>query len=219
VLLLFGGAELFLKGGWAMYPLLILSIVSVYVILDRSVYFAKQFPRIRKDIGDALRGLNLLPERLSGELAPQLARQFKQGQFDERGAEAATERDMAAAAQGVSLLDTISQIAPMFGLLGTVSGMIEVFFQVARVEGAINVKLLSDGISEALIATWAGLAVAIIAFIGFRVLRGRLLDIENQMYGHIEDARTVLERRPGGAPPQPAASAVREEVSQARSGR
>ena len=202
MLLLIGGIEWFRDGGWAMYPLLLLSVWSFYVILSRVAYFATTQKRIDRDLDSVSRGMAVLPERLEGELAPQLARAVKQHHLDRDRAELAIEREMFRAAQGVSSLDTISQIAPMFGLLGTVSGMIDVFFRVAEVQGGINVAVLSNGISEALIATWSGLAVAIPAFIAFRAFRGRLLAQENRYYTLVDDLRHVVSTQaetPGSA--------------------
>jgi biopolymer transport protein ExbB len=198
MLVLIGGLEWFTKGGWAMYPLGLLSIWSFYIILARLVYFNTTLKRTERDLDGVARGMAVLPERLEGELAPLLARGIKAGHIDVDRAEAAVERELQEAARGVSTLDTISQISPMFGLIGTVSGMIHVFFQVASVQGAVDVSLLSNGISEALIATFSGLAVAIPAFIGYRAFRGRLQNLEHNLYTLVDDARQIAANQGGG---------------------
>jgi biopolymer transport protein ExbB len=162
-----------------MWPLLALSIWSLYVILSRFAYFATTHKRVERDLESVARGMGVLPERLEGELAPVLARAVRSGQLDLDRVEIAVERELQLASKGVGSLDTISQAAPMFGLIGTVSGMIHVFFNVAQASGGIDVSLLSRGISEALIATWSGLAVALFAFIGYRGWRARLLGLES----------------------------------------
>lgn len=194
-ILLVGGFEWFQRGGWAMYPLLLLSIWSLYVILSRVAYFMTTHKRLERDLDAVARGMASLPERMEGELAPLLARAVKSGQLDVARAEVAAENELRAASQGVSSLDTISQIAPMFGLLGTVSGMIHIFFQISGAQGGIDVQMLSKGISEALVATWSGLAVAIPAFISFRAFRGRLLNVENDLFTLVDDMRHVVESR------------------------
>jgi biopolymer transport protein ExbB len=186
-----GGFEWFTRGGWAMYPLALLSIWSLYVILSRAVFLATTWRAIERDLDSVARGIAVLPERLSGELAPLLARSLKAGSVDMHRAETAVERELQEASRGISSLDTIAQIAPMFGLIGTVSGMIQVFYQVAAVKGAVDVSLLSNGISEALVATWSGLAVAIPAFIAYRAFRGRLLSLENKLYTLVDDVRQI----------------------------
>ncbi|MCQ0990459.1 MotA/TolQ/ExbB proton channel family protein [Jiella marina] len=72
------------------------------------------------------------------------------------------------------LLDAIVQAAPMLGLLGTVIGMIDVFFRMSGADGAIDPALLSGGIFEALVTTAAGLVVALPFFFASVWLEGRL---------------------------------------------
>ncbi|MCE7027659.1 MotA/TolQ/ExbB proton channel family protein [Jiella avicenniae] len=76
-------------------------------------------------------------------------------------AEEAAIEGLARLARHLPFLDAIVQAAPMLGLLGTVFGMIEVFFTMSGTQGAIDPALLSAGIFAALITTAAGLVVAI----------------------------------------------------------
>jgi biopolymer transport protein ExbB len=73
----------------------------------------------------------------------------------------------------LSPLGTIAAISPLLGLLGTVSGMIRSFTAITT-EGVANPAVLAGGISEALVATAAGLTVAIPSLIAYRYLRGRV---------------------------------------------
>lgn len=73
----------------------------------------------------------------------------------------------------LNILGTIAEIAPLLGLLGTISGMIKMFTAIGEV-GLGNPLVLSNGISEALITTAAGLIVAIPAFIFYRYFRARV---------------------------------------------
>ena len=70
-------------------------------------------------------------------------------------------------------LGTIAAISPLLGLLGTVSGMIRSFTAITA-DGVPNPAVLAGGISEALVATAAGLTVAIPSLIAYRYLRGRI---------------------------------------------
>ena len=76
--------------------------------------------------------------------------------------------------KNLSTLASISGIAPMIGLLGTVIGLIIAFQGMAKAEGAITAKDLSDGIYHALTATAGGLFVSIIAMAGYNVLVSKL---------------------------------------------
>ena len=80
----------------------------------------------------------------------------------------------------LNTLGTIAGVAPLMGLLGTVMGIIKAFN--AIYEGGMgDPRLLSGGISEALITTAAGLSVAIPSYIAYRYLRGRVDRIVSQM--------------------------------------
>jgi biopolymer transport protein ExbB len=80
-------------------------------------------------------------------------------------------------------LGTIAAIAPLLGLLGTVTGMIAAFEAITS-QGVGDARVLSGGIGEALITTAAGLIVGISALIGYRYLRGRVdalvIDMEKE---------------------------------------
>lgn len=80
----------------------------------------------------------------------------------------------------VSALGTIGSVAPLLGLLGTVSGMIHTFNDITD-QGVGNPQVLAGGISEALVATAAGLVVAIPAVFGYRYLRTRIEHLVIQM--------------------------------------
>jgi biopolymer transport protein ExbB len=80
----------------------------------------------------------------------------------------------------LNTLGTIAGIAPLLGLLGTVTGIIKSFNAIS-VGGMGDPRLLSTGISEALVCTAAGLCVAIPALIGYRLLRGRVDRLVVQM--------------------------------------
>lgn len=67
--------------------------------------------------------------------------------------------------RGLRMLSLIGQIAPLLGLLGTVTGMIKAFFVIASLGGAVDVTKLAGGISEAMITTAFGLIVAVPAYI------------------------------------------------------
>jgi len=83
--------------------------------------------------------------------------------------------------RNLSLLATISGVAPMMGFLGTVTGMIQAFMSIAQEEGSVSPKLLSGGIYEAMITTAAGLLVGIVAYLGYNFLVTRLQKVIHMM--------------------------------------
>jgi len=185
---LIGGIDWLVKGGWAMYPLVLLSVYALYVILNRAAFFLSQARRTDRELENVLRGTSLLPERLEGELAPLLARGLKQRAIDDKRAELAIEHELLEGARYLNSLDTVAIVAPMLGLLGTVSGMIATFQKVAELQGQVNPSVLAGGIWEALLTTAFGLLVAIPALIGYRYFKSRLIRWENHLRTVAEDA-------------------------------
>ena len=82
--------------------------------------------------------------------------------------------EVAALSSGLRLLDLISMIAPLIGLLGTVLGMVQSFQDLSMAQGSANASVLAGGIWLALLTTAGGLVVAIPAAIGASLLTGRV---------------------------------------------
>ena len=99
--------------------------------------------------------------------------------------------------RGVGVVGTMATIAPLLGLLGTVTGMIQVFRKIAEVEDP-QIDVLAGGIWEALVSTGAGLTVAIPCYLAYRFLLGRVdllsLQLEETTIDII-DALDIYERR------------------------
>lgn len=97
----------------------------------------------------------------------------------------------------LNTLGTIAGVSPLLGLLGTVTGIIRAFSAIT-VSGLGDPRILSGGISEALVATAAGLTVAIPSLIAYRYLRGRIDRIVVEMEKdamRLADALDSMERR------------------------
>jgi biopolymer transport protein ExbB len=104
----------------------------------------------------------------------------------------------------LNTLGTIAGISPLLGLLGTVTGIIKAFNAI-NAGGAGDPRMLSGGIAEALVATAAGLCVAIPSLVAYRYLRGRVDRIVVEMEKHalrLADAVDAASRR--GAEPRAA---------------
>lgn len=89
----------------------------------------------------------------------------------------------------IGWLQTIAAIAPLLGLLGTVSGMIHIFSVVSATRPTNPLAQLAGGISEALVATGGGLAVAIIAALGYSTLINRLDAFSSTALGYLTEQR------------------------------
>ncbi len=122
----------------------------------------------------------------------------------------------------LNTLGTIAGISPLLGLLGTVTGIIRAFHAIQE-GGMGDPRALSGGISEALIATAAGLCVAIPALIAYRYLRGRVEGIVMEMEKHAIRMADALEAaraaRACGAPRPPSPNPKGDPAVNLRPGR
>ncbi len=96
--------------------------------------------------------------------------------------------------QMVPFLATTGNIAPFIGLFGTVWGIMNSFHGIAYKKGAASIAAVAPGISEALIATAAGLAVAIPAVIGFNYFNRKIRIIESELDSFSSDFLNIVER-------------------------
>lgn len=170
-------------GGPLMWPLLLSSIVALTLFLDRFFVLSlkRQFPQpLISDVRDALKAsrANDLQKICSLHNLP-LTRIISRGLGTDNPGESEaqmniqSQKEILNLEKNVQILGTIAAIAPLLGLLGTVTGMIQTFFAVKEV-GIGNPLALSGGISEALINTAAGLLVGIPALFCYRYLLGKL---------------------------------------------
>ncbi|GAB4231324.1 MAG: MotA/TolQ/ExbB proton channel family protein [Deltaproteobacteria bacterium] len=167
--------DLFEKGGFAMYPLLVLSVVALAIAIERMVYLRNA----RIDTGKFMETINGFLSRNALEEAYRycdstsgpISRIIKAGLKNQkrgredvvRGIEDAGAIEVAQLERGILVIQAISKLAPLIGLFGTVTGMIR-SFQAIGAAGGENPRLVAAGIGEALVATAAGLVVAIPAY-------------------------------------------------------
>ena len=182
--------ELFRKGGPIMWPLLVLSIVALTVVLERLVFIARA--RARRSAADVDA---MLTQVERGDLDSAANTGISSQDFVARAlAYALTHRgrsfseamlraanwELKRFSRGLTILDTTITLAPLLGLLGTVTGMIRSFGMLGGAElGAPSA--ITGGIAEALIATAFGLGIAITALLPFNYLNARLEEARLEM--------------------------------------
>jgi biopolymer transport protein ExbB len=169
--------DLFIRGKWAMWPLLFCAIVGFAYIIERFITFS----RLRVDPIDFAEELIDIFKKDGASTAIEFCRQFPspaahifepvierykedkkskdRGILEEVITRFAT-RELAFLDRGMLILAALANIAPMIGFLGTVSGMIRAFDAIA-LAGTVEATLVASGISEALITTATGLIIAI----------------------------------------------------------
>lgn len=197
--------QLFLKGGPIMWPILFTSIVALTVVSERLFFIVRE--RIKRQ-----------PRVVSDILA-----KVESGDFDGATRAGAGSQDFVAATlvyalenrdksvsdallraanwelkrfnRGLAMLDTCITVAPLLGLLGTVTGMIHSFSLLGGSElGAPGA--ITGGIAEALIATAFGLGVAILSLLPFNYLNARLEEARHEIQDAASHVELYLVKRP-----------------------
>ena len=185
--------ELCLKGGIIMIPLLILSVISIYILVERFIAIRKAaqedktfMKRIKDYIhdGEIESAMNLCKKtntpysRLILKGITRIGRPMNDVLV---AIENVGNLETAELEKGFTWLATTAAGAPMLGFLGTVTGMVQAFFAMASAGSNANVTVLASGIYEALVTTVAGLFVGIIALFAYNYLVAMVNKVMKQL--------------------------------------
>jgi biopolymer transport protein ExbB len=213
-----GSSELLglLQQGWhTTYPLAVASVICLAIVIERLWRYRGMDVSTRqltRDVVDALVKRDLATVRSLCEKAKSPAAdifldglRWKNIALEDLDRVLATSRQEAVHGlrRGLWVLGTVGSLAPYIGLLGTVIGIIRAFHAMAK-EGAGGFEVVASGISEALVATAAGLAVAITALLFFNYLSVRVTNIANTLARACERfVQALLYVESAGAAPSP----------------
>jgi len=178
--------DLALKGGWIMAILGVLSIIAVYIFIER-------FLTIKKASQDDKHFMNNIRDfihsgRLDSALAlcrnneSPIARMIEKGLIRigrplsdiNIAIENVGKLEVSRMEKNIAGLATIAGAAPMLGFLGTVTGMVIAFYDMSMAGNNIDITLLSNGIYQAMITTVGGLIVGILAYVFYNILVARV---------------------------------------------
>lgn len=185
--------DLCLKGGFIMIPLIVLSLVSIYIFFERWIALRKAASddaTFMKKIKDYIHeGEIESAENLCKKTDTPYSRLILKG-ISRIGRpmndvlvaiENVGNIEVARLGKGFTWLATTVAGAPMLGFLGTVTGMVKAFFSLASAGNNANISILANGIYEALVTTVAGLIVGIIALFAYNYLSARVNHVMNQL--------------------------------------
>ena len=185
--------DLCLKGGFIMIPLIVLSLVSIYIFFERWIALRKAASddaTSMKKIKDYIHeGEIESAENLCKKTDTPYSRLILKG-ISRIGRpmndvlvaiENVGNIEVARLGKGFTWLATTAAGAPMLGFLGTVTGMVKAFFSLASAGNNANISILANGIYEALVTTVAGLIVGIIALFAYNYLSARVNHVMNQL--------------------------------------
>ncbi len=185
--------DLAVKGGWIMIVLLILSLIAIYIFVQRLLVIrraAKEDVNFMNRIKDYIhegkidsalnlcRSTNTPEARMIEKGITRLGRPMNDVLV---AIENVGNLEVAKLEKGFPLIATTAAGAPMLGFLGTVTGMVRAFFDMANAGTNVDVSLLSGGIYEALVTTVGGLVVGIIALFAYNYLVSQVDNVVNKM--------------------------------------
>ena len=185
--------ELCLKGGFIMIPIALLLLVSIYVFVERCLvlrHAAKDDETFMKRIKDyILDGDPESAQTLCNRTDAPYARLISKG-ISRLGRpmndvlvtiENTGNIEVARLGKRLPWLATTAAGAPMLGFLGTVWGMVQAFYSLAKAGSSANIDVLAGGIYTALVTTVAGLIVGIVALFAYNYLVARINGVMNSM--------------------------------------
>jgi len=178
--------DLAMKGGWIMLVLAILSVIAVYIFIERYIKVSRAtkydnsfMERIREYMKDGkLQEAKDLCERndtpISHMIGKGLSRIGRPLNDINTTIENVGNLEVSQLERGVAILSMIASAAPMIGFLGTVTGMIRAFWNMSTAGNNIDIELLSSGIYEAMVTTVGGLIVGILAYFFYAIITARI---------------------------------------------
>lgn len=182
--------HLFMKGGPLMWPLLLASLVALTTVLEQAITLYRDRKRRRptdiRTVLQEMRDGDLQGALETGEVSPDFRARALGTSLSDSKIPFGTAFSLRAAqelrrmSKGQTVLDTIITLAPLLGLLGTVTGMIHAFGLMGASELDAPTAI-TGGIAEALIATAFGLGIAIVSLIPFNWQNGRIEKAQQEL--------------------------------------
>ena len=185
----------FQDGGWGMYPIVLWSIITIGVIVERALYLygssinkevflaTMQKCILAGDVAKAVKMCSAANAPLARIVQAGLVKVNRPDEEVQAAMDEAALREIPKISKRTGFLALLANLAMLSGLLGTVTGLIAAFGAVGgeSVDPSQKARILAEGISEAMNCTAFGLIVAIIGLIGFAVLNGKTQSLEDDI--------------------------------------
>jgi len=193
------------KGGILVIPILFCSIIALTIVLERLYRFRKL--RIKnpdlivmvkkalneKGVDEALFIVENSKNPL-GRVLKEGIKKYQAGKKEmERAMTFAAEKEIRELEKYLPALSTIGDVAPLLGLLGTVTGMIKAFMVIERLGGKVNASVLAGGIWEAMLTTALGLSVAIPTIVAHNYLVSKLRNFTADLQEKLNEFLEILD--------------------------
>ncbi|MFZ4800139.1 MAG: MotA/TolQ/ExbB proton channel family protein [Bacteroidia bacterium] len=196
--------ELIFKGGVVMIPIGLLSVVTIYLIIERFIYIrnaSKLEVNFMNNVKDLLAKGDLKAARafcqrvnspISRVIEKGIMRIGKPISDIESSIESMASLETGALEKNLNWLGIIAGIAPMLGFIGTIAGIIKIFYNIA-VSDNISIGLIAGGLYEKMITSGSGLIVGVVAYTGYHFLNSMIDKFNTKLERTAVDFIDVLE--------------------------
>ncbi|MBP7511305.1 MAG: MotA/TolQ/ExbB proton channel family protein [Bacteroidia bacterium] len=196
--------DMILKGGVIMVPIGILSMLSIYFIIERAVYINNAFKletNFMNNIKDLLgkgdiKAAKAYCQRINTPISRVIEKGVSRIGKPIKDIESAMESvgglETDKLEKNLGFLGLTAGIAPMLGFIGTISGIIKIFYNIS-VSDNISIGIIAGGLYEKMITSGAGLIVGVLAYAGYHILNSRIDRFSHKMQATAIDFIDVLE--------------------------
>lgn len=181
------------QGGWLMVPLGLLFVVALFFFFERFLLLQK-FGKIDENFMSIIRdnvvsGNVTAARSLAKNTSTPVARMIDKGlqrigkpiEAIEKSMENVGVLEMYKMEKNLNILNIIVRIAPLFGFLGTIVGMLSLFDGIAKSPEGFGINSMANGIYVKMITSATGLMIGIITYLGYSILQTKIRKIENKM--------------------------------------
>jgi len=196
--------ELILKGGPIMIPIGILAVIAIYFFFER-LFVIRKAASIDNNFMNKIRDLVLagsiegaksmcmaLDSPIARMIGKGISRLGKPVKDIEAAIENAGRLEVYKLERNIGVISTIAGLAPMFGFLGTIFGVIKIFYEI-HLQNSLEIGTISGGLYVKMVSSAAGLLIGIIAYAGYQFLVQRLDRVVNKMEINAMDFIDLLE--------------------------
>ena len=192
------------KGGWIMYPLYFLLVIAIFVFIERVLAIKKagtMDPKFMFIIKDHILSGNIdAAKSVAKNTDNPVAKMIEKGiirigkpiESVEKSMENVGKLEMYSMERNLNILSLIAGIAPMFGFLGTIVGMVQLFYGIAST-GEYTLNTIAGGIYTKMITSATGLIIGLIAYVGHNYLSTQIDKAANKMETASADFLDILQ--------------------------
>lgn len=184
--------DMIMKGGPIMIPMAVLFLVSIYILVERLLVIgkaSKKNPNLVAGLKDMIHSGNIANARSmcknnntpeSTMIEQGVSRVGQSVQEIREAMNKSGSNEIAKLEKGLNVLNIIGRIAPMFGFIGTIIGVITIFYSISLAK-TVEIEVISKGLYQKMITSASGLVVGVFAFVAYHWLNSRIDKLAHRM--------------------------------------